>query len=94
MRLVYILAKSTCVLFSVLTTKQIITCSEVDDRLQMQVIASSIGTPSEPWDDPSALHCPVSKDWVFNANYGAKPVVYSQSPPTSDLIPSKHVASI
>ena len=60
----------------------------------MQVIASSIGTASEPWDDPSALHCPVSKDWVFNANYAAKPVVHSQSPPTSDLIPSKHVASI
>ena len=52
----------------------------------MQVIASSIGTTSESWDDPSALHCPVSKDWVFNANYAAKP--------TSDLIPSKHVASI
>ena len=60
----------------------------------MQVIASSIGTTSEPWDDPSALHCPVSKDLVFNANYAAKPVVHNQSPPTSDLIPNKHVASI
>ena len=60
----------------------------------MQVIASSIGTTSEPWDDPSALHCPVSKDWVFNAYYAAKPVVHSQSPPTSDLIPSEHAASI
>ena len=57
----------------------------------MQVIACSIGKTSEPWDDPSALHCPVSKDWVFNANYAAKPVVHSQPPPTSDLIPSTHV---
>ena len=36
LRLVYILAGSTCVLFSVLTPKQIIACSEVDDRLQIQ----------------------------------------------------------
>ena len=35
----------------------------------MQVISSSTGTTSEPWDDPSGLHCPVSKDWVSNANY-------------------------
>ena len=60
----------------------------------MQVIANSIGTTSEPWDVPSALHCPVSKDWVFNAKYAAKPVVHSQSPLNSDLIQSKHVASI
>ena len=33
LRLVYILAGSTRVLFSVLTQKQIIACSEVDDRL-------------------------------------------------------------
>ena len=35
LRLVYILAGSTCVLFSVLAPKQIIACSEVDDRLQI-----------------------------------------------------------
>ena len=35
LRLVYILARSTRVLFSVLTPKQIIACSEVDDRLQI-----------------------------------------------------------
>ena len=35
LRLVYILAGSTCVLFSVMTLKQIIACSEVDDRLQI-----------------------------------------------------------
>ena len=35
LRLVYILAESPCVLFSVLTPKQIIACSEIDDRLQI-----------------------------------------------------------
>ena len=35
LRLVYILTESTCVLFLVLTPKQIIACSEVDDRLQI-----------------------------------------------------------
>ena len=57
----------------------------------MQVIASSIGKTNEPWGDPYAVHCPVSKDWACNANYAAKLVVHGQSPPTSDLILSTHV---
>ena len=35
-------------------------------------IASSIGKTNEALNDSSALHCPVSNDWVFNANYAAK----------------------
>ena len=35
MRFVYILAEDMCVLFSIVTPKQTIACSEVDDRLQV-----------------------------------------------------------